>query len=394
MENNQIKVSNTTNNNIMFFLKKKLNSMNVKFEDKTFSKSLYDRITNSIEESNKINYEVTFKECNLANTQFIQSKFMCDNILNTIRTKLDIHHNVTFTHKNIYFNINIYSEIKDKINIKKYIQYILLTLCFCLLSLNENSQSYKFNLDLYLTNEKKNIDVNFGNCVESKHINNGLSYSNNDELNIIIYRKEEWIKVFIHECFHAFNFDFHEEPVNFKKLLEPVYNIDSDFLVFESFVEFWARTINCAFFSYFIKKNISFKDFDIVFNLNINIERIFSISQANKLLKLFNLTYPILINTKHRNITSKIYKEKTNAFCYYIITAIMMYHYEKTLQWFINYNYDMFNFTKTTRQVIVYCAFLKHISLNKEMIFEIENISLYKINKNNPMKMVIFDIEI
>ena len=64
------------------------------------------------------------------------------------------------------------------------------------------------------------------------------------------FRKEEWLKVLIHECFHAFNMDFHEEKINFKNLFQTSFFIDSEFLVFESFVEFWAYFKLCNFFIY------------------------------------------------------------------------------------------------------------------------------------------------
>ena len=50
-----------------------------------------------------------------------------------------------------------------------------------------------------------------------------------------------------------------------------------------------------------------------------------------------------------------IYKEDTNAFCYYIITSIMMNYFDKTLQWFDAHNTNLFWFDKNERQVVIFC---------------------------------------
>ena len=87
------------------------------------------------------------------------------------------------------------------------------------------------------------------------------------------------------QCFHAFNMDFHEEQIHFKNIF--VYLFVGRLLVFESFVEFWARIINCAIFTQI--NHLCHPSFCELFSLNSNIERIHSLLQATKLLNLFNL---------------------------------------------------------------------------------------------------------
>ena len=45
-----------------------------------------------------------------------------------------------------------------------------------------------------------------------------------------------------------------------------------------------------------------------------------------------------------RSINEKLYRETTHAFCYYVIPAILMYDYNKTLDWFTSGDYETLNF--------------------------------------------------
>ena len=71
------------------------------------------------------------------------------------------------------------------------------------------------NLNLYLMPLKKTIPIDFPNTILPFHINSGYS-SHNPSMDVNIFREEEWVKVLIHECFHAFDMDFHEENRRFQ----------------------------------------------------------------------------------------------------------------------------------------------------------------------------------
>ena len=58
----------------------------------------------------------------------------------------------------------------------------------------------KIYITIFYSNIKK---LHSNNLIDSKNMNSGLSYSNK----IIIYRKEEILKVFTHELLHTLNID-------------------------------------------------------------------------------------------------------------------------------------------------------------------------------------------
>ena len=67
------------------------------------------------------------------------------------------------------------------------------------------------NIEIYNTPFKKKLPCrNYCKNLSSININSGLSYSNN----IIIYRKEELLKVLIHEIIHILDIDVKYENYN------------------------------------------------------------------------------------------------------------------------------------------------------------------------------------
>ena len=90
------------------------------------------------------------------------------------------------------------------------------------------------------------------------HVNSAFSSVCVPNGEIVIFRREEWLKVFIHETFHAFGFDeglHYSDDLN--NNIRKVFSLDIDFKVGEAYTESWARIINCIFYSYMntIQKN-------------------------------------------------------------------------------------------------------------------------------------------
>ena len=86
----------------------------------------------------------------------------------------------------------------------------------------------------------------------SDRINNGIQQQQ------LIWRKEEIIKVTIHELFHLFNCDSKTiDTQSIIKLYQERYNINSTVInTFEAYTEIWANIINC-----FLLSGGDYKDF-------------------------------------------------------------------------------------------------------------------------------------
>ena len=239
--------------------------------------------------------------------------------------------------------------------------------------INESNQTKSHNITFYLTPFEKNKP---SESIDPEHVNSGYTIPNTGE--IVIFRKEEWFKVFIHECFHLFCLDFNEVNIDFKKIFSVLFFIESDFLFFESLIEFWARTINIAIVSFFTIKNISYQEFELLMEINVSIEKLYSIIQMNHVLTCVNTSYDEII-TKTSD-----YTETTNAFCYYVLPAILFSHYEQTMAWFVEHNETLLQFKKNTEHVYMFYQYIR--SIYKLPLLEVNK---YDLNMN----MSAFDID-
>jgi len=150
---------------------------------------------------------------------------------------------------------------------------------------------------------------------------------------IVIYRKEEWFKVFIHETFHNYGFDFSNASNDLIQygtsfVLNKLYPVKSDVNLYEAYTECWARIIFVVFSSLHIKS--SDDEFLTSVKQRLNEEIAFSFFQAAKVLEYMNInSYEQLIRGQ-----AKIeYKENTSILAYYVITLVLFANYPAFIAW-------------------------------------------------------------
>lgn len=224
-----------------------------------------------------------------------KSRFISDNIIkeiNNLLNKREIELQIgTIT---VIININSKEEItNDIINIiVSYIRFV------CSLS---SSKKNKLILNYYLTGEKKVLEEDV--LLGPKEVNSGACFSYGMESKIDIWRKEEILKVTIHELFHALCYDEYDDTYDIIEYYQNMYGITSDKVnTREAYTEIWANILNC-----FLISQMSDKDNYKCFKRMINIEKEFSFFQANKILYMID---------SYKNIN-----EKTNILAYYVIRA-------------------------------------------------------------------------
>jgi hypothetical protein len=179
-----------------------------------------------------------------------------------------------------------------------------------------------------------------------------------DSGEIIIYREEEWRKVFIHETFHCFCFDVAPQiEADMRTGVSELFTVSSKLNVAEAYSETWARIINAAYASYVSTKkgSDSLDEFAVYFNFTIEIERMFSLMQMNKILHYQNINFGLLTNGNAYKVgPSNAFREKSNAFVredqstnvfgYYILTGILMNGYVDFIIWCQKHNTNLFIF--------------------------------------------------
>jgi hypothetical protein len=233
-------------------------------------------------------------------------------------------------------NINFYM-FKDTVinphDLQKYTKMMLVWLYVCFKYSNKKC-AREMVIQIYLTPFKKSLPTNNSFVLSPENVNTAFTMSCAPDGEIVIFREEEFFKVFIHETFHAYGLDFgikHSKDLNL--LLKNLFPIKSDFDANEAYAETWARIINCGLYSFFSLTNSDkTKDnFLLYMDFCLQLERLFSIYQMDKVLHFMGLNYRDLyeVNERSRYLREQLYKENTHVFGYYILTAIFLNRYRQ-----------------------------------------------------------------
>lgn len=292
------------------------------------------------------NFDINFVEDSYKKNNIEKSKYIPETIFRFINNNKSIKTSLNIMIDKCNYTINLYFFEKDRDIIKIY-KNIFKIITFLSMFKKNIHKNTNYQIDIYFTNFKKEIDFR-NNIIDSFNVNTGLttSYYNNFS-KITIYRQEEWFKVLIHELIHAFNFDFRENYDAFKEL-KKYYDIDSDFNLNESYVEFWARLINVIYFCEI--KSINREKFDNNFKKYFKKEILHSIDSGLKILSLIS-------------IHNDNYKENSNVFAYYIITSLLIINYKNFINWCYSYNDNLINIKSDKN--IIYKFVNKIIEYNK-----------------------------
>jgi hypothetical protein len=236
--------------------------------------------------------------------------------------------------------------------------------------------SEKLDIYIYLSSCLKELPTNSNTILNQEHANTAFTRLCSE---IIIFRQEEWFKVFIHETIHNFNLDFsnmNNEKCN--QIIKNIFYVNSKVNLYESYTEFWARIINISFISYINTNN--FNNFTKVFEKIINVEISYSTFQMIKILNYMNLTYDDLITNFQDN-----YKENTNILAYFVITNILLFNYIDFLSWCHNNNNNnnLYNFKKTNKNLSNFCQFIKNKYYDAPFLQNINRINEIFINNKN-----------
>jgi hypothetical protein len=283
------------------------------------------------------------------------------------------------------------TNIELKINeFNKYIDNIIIWIYILNLYSSKNCAS-SLVIYFYFTSLEKNLPSSNIYILDETHVNTAFTTTCPKDSEIVIFRKEEWFKVFIHETFHNFGLDFSDmNNDNCHNYLLSIFNVNSDVNAYEAYTEFWAEIINCCFCSFHLLKNKEdTKDFLNHTETLINFERSYSFFQLVKTLDFMGLNYKNLYSNDadSKTIRDTLYKEKTNVLAYYVIKTILMNNYPDFLLWCEKNNLSLIAFKKTIKNQNNFCQFIKKNYKKKNFLENINNTKLF-INKLHMTKKV------
>jgi len=207
---------------------------------------------------------------------------------------------------------------------------------------------------IYLTALEKtvpSVSVDQPNIIGETNVNSAFTFSCPRDGEMVVYRKEEWFKCFIHETFHLFGLDFSDHVTqsvteSCSSMLS-LFHVQSDVRLYEAYSEFWARVINAMFCGAFVNNSTEntmavlhqepavHKIFLTRFHNYMRVEVKHSLFQMAKVLDVFDLDYEDIVSNaferKSRSFTR--YKESSNVLAYYIISTVLLNNYGQFIAW-------------------------------------------------------------
>jgi hypothetical protein len=220
----------------------------------------------------------------------------------------------------IIFKFVIHENKRNPFPISKVKTYLKTALR--LMNIPLNKKRSRVNLIVFDTQIRKVLPET-GKSIEAVHVNSGYCYpmSQENEVNIVIYRRQEFCKVLVHELIHLFNIVPHSES------LQTYYghkfsSVKTTLNVNEAFVEFEALLIHCKVLAHKNDKDLQ---------TTLEEEYSFSAKEVKKILKQQSTDIHRILDDSFE------WKENTNAFAYFVLKHILLHTYlNKSVETFVN----------------------------------------------------------
>lgn len=215
----------------------------------------------------------------------------------------------------------------DNNNIKT-VNFIFNYMCFIIYFLNK-IYSIPRNLKIFLFNYEGKKYLPKDGILKSINVNSGMTFTySNNNADIIVYRKEEMIKVLMHELIHAFNIDGKYISSDLTIDLTNRFCLNNKINVNETYTDTFACLLNIVMFT-ILEDSIGIK-FKSRLNTNIKNECDYMSAQARKVLLINN--YDLNNNAKCQMLNN----EETHGIAYYVLKAII---FRRAIIFFENNNY-------------------------------------------------------
>ena len=261
----------------------------------------------------------------------------------------------------------------EYVNIEKMFFTIFLWLYVINTISTDNSKSCTKTLDitLFLVDSPKELPSMGSETIGPDNVNSGYTYTCKENNEIIIYREEEWLKVLIHESFHSYGLDFSSFNMDeYQSRIQEMFNVKSEILLYESYCETWARSLNVIMNHFVDNPTIKFPAFKKKCILDFQKETVHAMMQACKILKFTGISYHILISDDDelKKCSKTLYKESTNVFCYYIITSLLMFYLDELFTWCHHNNKDILCIPKKKQSINKFIQFIEERYDNEQFV--------------------------
>jgi len=262
--------------------------------------------------------------------------------------------------------------------------------------------SEKLDIYFYMTPFKKQRPLLSGSAgtgsrddiLSAIHVNTGLTRNCERHGEIVVYRTEEWFKVFIHESLHNFNIDFIDSDLRDanERLRRSFCIPHGDILLFEAYTETWARIINTMIDIYVSGSKNDRSHFTRVVRENLIHNSFFHLYQLVKALDIMDLKYSQISVLTPENIAvcRKRYAEETNVYAYYIFGGILSAYALSFVSWCCDHNTSsVIRFKQTDKNLSYFTDLICNASRDPVLLSVIEYIEMSMLESSRMVHPVL-----
>lgn len=327
-------------------------------------------------------YEIKMRQIKTKNQIILPSQVDLRALPETIQQGIisSMSTEISYTFKLFERKIKIIFVLEEdfkKVNINTYNKHIDMMIMWLWIIHQYADSKCSSNLVVYVyfTPLEKRVPLSKSIILDETNVNTAITTGCLVNAEIVIYRKEEWFKVFIHETCHSFGIDFSNmNNAECTRRILNLFPVNSKVNLFESYTEFWAETMNVLFCSFMLLKNKNnIEEFLNNAQILMNIERNYSFFQLVKTLNFMGLQYKDLYSLKSDILRDSLYKENTNVLSYYVIKTILMNNYPAFFYWCKTNNNSLLQFNKTAANQVKYCDYIEKNYKTRSMLEGIKN---------------------
>lgn len=228
------------------------------------------------------------------------------------------HDKYKFTANKSPIELNIYNP-KRSVKLNKRIIDRIFVLCGFIDSSRPSAIDRPISIDIYVIDVPKKVK---SKVLGPDDANSGSTMMGSSSRHVMVWRKEELLKVLIHELMHALDLDTFKNPTINKRVTDN-FNINCAVHITESYTELMACVLNML---------INMKDIGIPIELYsqlIQYELDHSCKKTHQILNHYGITD---FRELYRGINNNKYNEDTNIFMYYIVKSIMLYRHDRFIE--------------------------------------------------------------
>jgi hypothetical protein len=279
-----------------------------------------------------IDYEITSSQeiTKRVSYQRLQNEKFIDDHLKQQITLLSNYKRVTVQSNQYTFHLEFYYQTNDKLDL--LIDSLTYALCFTTQLAPHRVK--EITIKYYLLDSKRVFDND--TYFDKEEVNGGACWSSSTECDITVWRKEEILKVTIHELIHGLSYDYKKDTSDIIQHYQTKYGITSPKMnTFEAYTEIFAELIHCYLLTRFIHVLYPSVQQCDLFSFMVSIEHQFSQMQASKVLELL----------QHDQDVNK----ETNVTAYYLIKTELYNDLSNFLKFCFQYNDTIIKIKDTTK---------------------------------------------